>query len=106
MQLEIEDDGFIDVQLGESKVRIDLYAVYNQLIAIRDRHAGEADASPLNAATVDYMASLGFPRVSHKAGIAFTNGVKRAVEELEKKVPSPGSPEPTPGSPDTSAPPS
>lgn len=102
--LVIEEDGFVDVQMGGATVKVDLYAVYNRLSDLA-REAGE-DAAKRNEATAAYVAELGFPRPSHRAAIAFTNGVFAAVGELEKKGQSPGSAGPTPGSPGTTDPPS
>jgi uncharacterized protein with GYD domain len=86
MELELVEAGFLPVTLGDAKVTIDLYAVYNRLAGLA-AELGE-DAGKRNEATAEYMQSLGFPAVSQRTAIAFTNGVYKAVAELEKKDPS------------------
>src|SRR4051794_24716885 len=85
--VKIEDDGFLPVQLGDTAVTIDLFDVYNRLVEIQEECAGKS-ARERNAATVEYMQSLGFPRASHAAAVAFTNAIYKAAEDRKKKGPA------------------
>jgi hypothetical protein len=111
VKLEFEDDGFLVVKVGEADARVDLYAAFNRLVEIGGKYPSDEDGPKDEEArkaharleeTVELMVSLGLPRVSHRAAVAFTNGIMAAVGALEKKDQSPGSAAPTPGSPPAS----
>ena len=115
MSVKIEDDGFIDVHVGDAKVAVDLYAAHNRLLDLyREtedaeavaRPAGAASPVPLNQRIADYMGELGFGRVSHRAATKFAEAMHAAVGDLRKNDGAPASPSTTAGSPSSTASPS
>jgi hypothetical protein len=91
--MNVEETGFAKVAVAGHEIEVDVYDVYNRLVEIRDAHAESVRGR--NQATVDLMTELGWERVSHRTAILFTNAMFRAVEDLEKKGGSAGSPPPT-----------
>ncbi|WP_020474933.1 hypothetical protein [Zavarzinella formosa] len=86
--LSIDDDGFVSVVINQAEINIDLYAAHNRLIDIRQtvEAAGEEKPAPSeNQLIADYVESLGFPRVSHRAAVKFANAIFDRVGELRKK---------------------
>lgn len=84
--IEIKDDGFIDVTIGETTVNVDLYEVNNRIQTIQQESAdGEATSESLNNKIAAYVMSLGFPRVSHRAAVKFNNAIIDMINTLKKK---------------------
>jgi hypothetical protein len=98
--LQVTDDGWAEVTIGESSQRIDLYRTYNAFLAIdkavREQFPDDKDVASRAIAYLDqvceHLAKLGFSAVSHRAADAFDDALMKAVDELGK-VPAGG---PTP----------
>jgi len=90
-----QDDGFLEVQIGEVSVVLDVYEVNSRICEINKKHEGRP-AHENNEAVVVLMESLGLPRCSQQVAIAFAASVSDAVEGIKKKH------DPTPASPDSS----
>lgn len=94
--LDIADDGFIDVTIAGVRISVDCYATWNKLVGLRDRLTDEdKPIEDFHAGVVDFLAELGFPRVSHRAADRFADAMAMAVDALKKN----DNPEPTPASP-------
>lgn len=99
--IQLDETGFVTIKLGDvERPALDLFAMYNRLIEIRDDTA-DKPASAFNAAVAEYMIELGFPTVSHQTAVKFAGTIWNRVAELKKKEPLPESASPTPSSPDS-----
>lgn len=83
--IQIDDIGYIKVQIGDVEQDIDAWEVNNRLVAIHEDHQGKP-AHEQNAAVVEMMQSLGFPKVSHMAAHRFSIAITNRVGELLKKA--------------------
>lgn len=80
--IAIEDDGFLDVSIGEATVRIDVYEVFNAAVDIRNK---EDEDVGINARLVELFKSKGFPELSQRAAVQLTNSLFDYVDKLKKK---------------------
>lgn len=97
--IQLEDDGFITVKLGEAEMQLDLYQVHNQMVELQRRLAGKP-THELHQAIVDMLREHGLPGCSHRLADRFAVAVSERVNALEeaakKKAPSSESASPTP----------
>lgn len=91
--IKIEDDGFIEVQLGDVSKTLDLYEVNNHIVDLYRPVEGEepGESSP-TIRVIDYLVSLGFPKVSQRSATLFINSIFNTVDDLKKKDVSVASP--------------
>lgn len=85
--VKIEDTGFLKVEIGGATVEVDLFDANNCLVDI-EAEAKTKGPRERNRMTVEYLATIGFPKVSHGAAIAFTNAIFAAVEAHSKNAPA------------------
>lgn len=98
-QLEIQDDGFATVKIGDEEHVIDVWQVWGDVDNLRAQaRDGGADFLQL---TVEYLAGVGFKKqISHKAANAFLKWHSGLVAEVGKAVAG----ESKPDSPDSTVP--
>lgn len=97
--ISIADDGFLEVAIGATAARLDLYEVYYRLLEI-DR---DTEGKPLReylAAIGQYLQELGYGAVSQRAAERFSAAVSERVKALKNAEAG----EPTPGSPASTGP--
>lgn len=102
--LDIPDDGFLQVRIAGVERTVDAYASFNHVTGLRARFGDELtpdEATEWNTGVVEHLLSLGFERVSHAAAAKFVNALYRAVEAIRGNAEA----GPTPGSPGSTAPP-
>jgi hypothetical protein len=107
--VKIEDDGFVEVEIGPNKATLDLYQWHNDLLAldasVRDEFPDGPDAKTAGEfqkrVAALLSAALGGP-VSCRAADLFATATFKAVADLGKADGS----GPTPSSPAPTAPPS
>lgn len=98
--VEIEDDGFLNVKIGDAEALIDVYSVYNKAIDInKSADAAEAEGKTpgesLNAQFVRLAESVGLPALSERASVKFAEAIFDHVASLRKKDGSAPSPSPS-----------
>lgn len=105
--MKIEDDGFIEVEIGGIEKEIDVYDVYNRLLEFRQQVDDTFPDAPqvthrreFNTRIVTLLAELGFGVVSSRAADRFAVELFSAVDNLGKAE---GSGQ-TPNSPQNTAP--
>src|SRR4051812_34403059 len=95
--IAIQDDGFVDLEMGGHTAQLDLFQEYHELQALDNQARGEAEESPpgaFEALVQGRLEAHGFAGVSRYAAGEFAKGVLRAVtDRLGKDGPAPG---PTP----------
>lgn len=105
--IQLEDDGYIEVQIGEAKARLDLYQCHNRMVELRRRLEGKP-IEELHQGVVEMLVEFGLPACSHRLADRFALAVAERVGGLEesakKKEPSSALPSPTPTSADSTAP--
>lgn len=82
--IELDDDGYADLKLGDCTVTIDLYEVHNRLLELR-REFDDKPAPDFHAAAAAYLQALGLPALSHRAACKVIDAVGDRVEALLKK---------------------
>ena len=80
--IEISDDGFIDVRIGDIVQQIDIYEVYNR---INEALKSTEIISEQNAKLQEIVERCGFPRPSQRVAVIFANSITSHIEELSKK---------------------
>jgi hypothetical protein len=107
--IQLEDDGFIHVKVGEAELQLDLYQVHNQMVELQRRLAGKP-THELHQAIVDMLREHGLTGCSHRLADRFAVAVSERVAALDeaakKKGPSSASASPTPDSAGSTVPPS
>jgi len=103
--LEIPDDGYVSVKIGDVAKDLDAYATYHEVQEILTA-AQDQSAHDWRIGILHYLEGKGFPKCSLRVADHFWKGLCDAVEAMGKAdagEPTPGSPagtEPTPsGSP-------
>ena len=95
------DDGYtvfeVKSDAGPCEVRLDLFRAYNHYGNLFDQIE---DPVALSDAWTEWLATQGFPRLSHGAGFRILSAVKEQVAEIKKNIPGWASPKPA--SPDSS----
>mgnify|MGYP001595295017 CR=1 FL=1 len=103
MKINLEEDGFVDVEFGGATVTLDLFDVNNRLFELEQQNKGKPQ-SEFNAAIVDLMAGLGLPRCSHRVAVRFHDSIAEEMLSLKKKQsPMPDSPASTRSTPSNTA---
>lgn len=85
--IQIEDDGYEQIEVGGVAVRVDLYEAHNTFVALS---AANADATAFHAAVAAWAAAKGWPALSHRAADRLAAAVADRVAALKKAAP--GSP--------------
>ncbi|MFO0801473.1 MAG: hypothetical protein U0804_28745 [Gemmataceae bacterium] len=102
--LDIPDDGFLTVKIGDAVQTVDAYESFNHVNGLRSRYGNDLtpdEASEYNAGVVQHLLALGFPRVSQAAAAKFVDALFGAVKAIQGKAEA----GPTPGSPASTEPP-
>jgi hypothetical protein len=97
--ITLDDDGFVQVRIGDAEQRLDLYDVYNHLQEVKRRTDGKPGYE-FHAAVCGYLKGLGYPECSHRLADRFAVEIAEAVGRLS----FPGGGGPNPGSPASTAP--
>jgi hypothetical protein len=85
-KLELTEDGFLDLTIGQVTKRVDLWYVYNSILQNRTETADtEYPVREYLARTVKLLDELGFPNCSCKTASEFTSAIQAMIEEQAKK---------------------
>lgn len=84
--IDLEDDGFIDLRIGNVSRTLDLYKVNNDLVDMaRSVEGGEPEDVPFIEKVINYIENLGFFRVSQRVATLFITKIYATVDDLKKK---------------------
>lgn len=84
-----EDFGWVNVTMGSTLQRLDLYAVHSRIVEETSKH--RANLSALGKAWVDLVVELGFDPCSQYIASRFVNSILDTVIDLKKKEEAPDS---------------
>lgn len=79
-----DDDGYVNLKLGDVMNRLDVWDVNNQILDYHARNKGKPDRE-YNAGLVDLVKSLGYPQVSHKLAFKFVDKLQELARAVKKK---------------------
>lgn len=81
--IRIEEEGYVDIVIGEVEQRIDLWKTNNKIAELQGQH-GE-DVNGFNESLVNYFMELGFPEMSQRTANSLALRVIQLVENVRKK---------------------
>jgi len=76
------DDGFVNVQLNGTTIRLDVFDVHNRIAVLSQEHDGQP-IQTFHQAVVALMQELGFPQVSHCLADRFVVSLRKRAEALQ-----------------------
>jgi len=97
--LEIPDDGYVSVKIGDVTKQLDAYASYHEVQAILSG-SQDKSAHDWRIGILTYLEGKGFPKCSLRVADHFWKGICDAVDAMGKAAAG----EPTPVSPADSEP--
>jgi hypothetical protein len=82
--ITLADDGFVDVAIDGVTVKLDLFAINNEIYDTAEK-LKTADPNVRNLAIADLIKAKGFPTVSTKLACDLAEAIRLRIEGIKKK---------------------